>query len=250
MKVIELLNEFRGRIIDVHSHVGSDQRYLLNGNVDYIVKVMDIYGICKCFISAVQSLIQNYKEGNKVVLSAIQKYPDKFLGLVSVNPYYEDEAINELRKYIALGFVGVKLHPVYFNIPMTDELTYKVLEEIEKLRVPAMIHSYDGGKEVEKVAKDFPNLTIVMYHMGGALWKEGIMRVKRLDNVFVEISSSVSDIGMVEMAVKELGYERVLFGVDMPYLDPAVALGKVLGANISKEAKEAILCENALKLLK
>lgn len=250
MSVLSLLEEFKGRIIDIHSHIGSDQRFLLEGSEDYIVKVMNRYGIKVAFVSGTHSLIADFRVGNRHVMRAVKKYPDRFVGLVSVNPYYKEEGLKEMRRYLRMGFKGVKTHPVYFNLPLTDELYLRVFEEAEKLRVPVMAHSYDGGVEVSKVADLYPNLTIVMYHMGGIKWKEGIERVKKYDNVYAEISSSVTDRGMVEKAVEVLGYERVLFGVDMPYLDPAVSLGKVLGAEISKEAKEAILCENALKFLR
>ena len=249
MRVLKLLEEFRGRIIDAHCHIGSDQRFLLKGDVETILEAMNRYGIAKAFISAVQSIVQDFKEGNKRVLEAVRKYPNRFIGLVAVNPYYEDEAINELKKYVTLGFKGIKLHPFYFSIPMTCELTYKVLSVAEQLKVPVMIHSYDGGVEVSKIAHDFPNLTIVMYHMGGVKWKEGVDRVKKFDNVYVEVSSSIADVGMIEYAVKTLGSERVLFGSDMPYIDPSVSLGKILGSKISKYDMEVILCENAKKFM-
>ena len=250
MYVVSLLEEFRGRIIDIHSHIGCDQRFLLEGHEDRIIRAMNKYGIKVAFVSGTHSLLADFRVGNEHVLRAISKYPERFVGLVTVNPYYEERAIEELHKYLRIGFKGIKMHPVYFNLPLTDELSLRVIEEAERLNVPVMAHSYDGGVEVSKVAELFPNLTIIMYHMGGVKWKEGIERVKKYDNVYAEISSSVTDRGMVEKAVEVLGYERVLFGVDMPYLDPAVSLGKVLGAKISREAKEAILCENALKFLR
>lgn len=250
MNVLSLLEEFRGRIIDIHSHIGSDQRFLLEGSEDYIIRVMNRYGIKVAFVSGTHSLVADFRIGNQHVMRAIKRYPGRFVGLVAVNPYYKEEGLEEMRKYLRMGFKGVKMHSVYFNLPLTDELYLRVFNEAEKLKVPVMAHSYDGGIEVSKVADLYPNLTIVMYHMGGVKWREGIERVKEYDNVYAEISSSVTDRGMVEKAVEVLGYERVLFGIDMPYLDPAVPLGKVLGAEISKKAKEAILCENALKFLR
>ena len=250
-KLFDLLEEFKGRIIDVHSHIGSDQSLMLEGSIEIVIETMNRYGIRKSFISGVHSLLADFREGNRQVAKAVKEYPTRFCGLVAVNPYYEDEAIEELRKYILkLGFKGVKLHPFYFKISMVDELTIRIIEEVIKLKIPAMIHSYDGGIEVSQLADMFPDLTIVMYHMGGVKWREGIERVKSYDNVYAEISSSVHDRGMIEYAVEKLGDDRILFGIDMPYLDPAISLGKVLGARISKYSKEAILCQNAMKLLK
>ncbi|RLE76780.1 MAG: hypothetical protein DRJ56_03620 [Thermoprotei archaeon] len=249
MRLLEALERVRGRIVDVHSHVGSDQRFLLDGSPGRIVQVMDRYGIGVSLVSSTHSLLADFREGNRLALEAVREHPGRLLGLVAVNPHYGEEALEELRRYVGAGFVGVKLHPNYFKISVLDELTLRVLEEAERVGVPAMIHSYDGGVEVSRLAELFPDLTIVMYHMGGARWREGVERVRRFDNVYAEVSSSVADAGMVEAAVEALGYERVLFGTDMPYLDPAVSLGKVLGADISWEAKEAILCYNAEEVI-
>jgi uncharacterized protein len=54
---------------------------------------------------------------------------------------------------------------------------------------------------------------------------------------------------MLEHAVSELGAERILFGTDMPLLDPYTQLAKVTGADISNEAKQAILGDNLAGLL-
>jgi len=58
-----------------------------------------------------------------------------------------------------------------------------------------------------------------------------------------------SEIDMIGEAVRGVGADRVLFGSDMPYLEPAVSLGKVLGAKIGEEEMEAILYGNAEAVL-
>jgi predicted TIM-barrel fold metal-dependent hydrolase len=54
---------------------------------------------------------------------------------------------------------------------------------------------------------------------------------------------------MTEMAVHELGAERVIFGSDAGGRSFASQLGKVMGANISAAAKRLILGENFRRLL-
>ena len=75
-------------------------------------------------------------------------------------------------------------------------------------------------------------------------------RLARLENTLVEISSSVSSPGMVRAAVEEVGAERILFGTDVPYVDPAVSLAKVIEADLGTRELECILWRNLEKLVK
>jgi predicted TIM-barrel fold metal-dependent hydrolase len=54
---------------------------------------------------------------------------------------------------------------------------------------------------------------------------------------------------MTEMAVRELGPERVLFGSDAPGRSFASQLAKVYGAEIPDDAKRLILGANLKRLL-
>jgi len=238
------------KIIDVHAHIGGDQRFLMRVDAKNFIDTMNKFNIEFSFVSSLTSLYTDFSIGNRELLKIVKRYSEKIMGLVAVNPYYGNEAVKELRKYVLkYGFRGVKLHPTYFKISMLDKLTIRIVKEAVKINVPLMIHSYDGGIEVSRLAEKFPDALIIMYHMGGLNWREGVLRVKNFKNIYAEISSSVCDKGMIEFAVKELGAERILYGSDIPYQDPSVSLGKVLGADISDREKKMILYENAYNLL-
>jgi predicted TIM-barrel fold metal-dependent hydrolase len=54
---------------------------------------------------------------------------------------------------------------------------------------------------------------------------------------------------VIERFIREVGAERVLFGSDIPLLEPAAALGRIAYARISEEAKGKILGLNIRQLL-
>jgi predicted TIM-barrel fold metal-dependent hydrolase len=59
--------------------------------------------------------------------------------------------------------------------------------------------------------------------------------------------------GLVEYAVDKIGAERILFGSDLYGAvgrDPACQLGRILGADISEQAKKLITELNAKRILK
>jgi len=250
MRAFDILEEFKGLIIDVHAHIGCDQRFLFRLSDEEIVKVYDKYGIAKGFVSSISSLTSDYKKGNLEVLEAVRKYPNRIIGLVAANPYYGEEAIREVEKYVReYGFRGVKFHPFYFKIEPSEPLSLKLLEKVSRLRIPLMLHSYDGGVEAVKVANNLPNLTIIAYHCGGVRWLEALRRFKKYDNIYVEISSSIADRGFIKKAVEVLGSERIFFGTDVPYIEPAVCFGKVLEADLPRRDYENIFYKNAEEVL-
>ncbi|RLF00645.1 MAG: hypothetical protein DRJ63_01770 [Thermoprotei archaeon] len=236
-------------IIDVHAHIGCDQRFCFRMSAKELVRAMDRYGIKCSFISSIKSLVYDYIEGNEDVEKACLEYPKRLFGLVAVNPLYGKEAIEEMTRRLAKEvFIGVKIHPHYFNVPADSPLMNPIVEKAISLRAPLFIHSYDGGVQLENLADRYPDALIVMYHMGGGDWEEGVLRVRRFDNVYVEMSSSFVDVGMVETAVEVLGEQRVLFGSDIPFQSPSISMAKVLEANISDYVKEMIFYRNALEL--
>ena len=83
----------------------------------------------------------------------------------------------------------------------------------------------------------------------GADWEIGIRAIRDCKNVSAELCGSDPTAGFTEMAVRELGAERVLYGSDAGGRSFASQLGKVLGADIPESAKRLILGENCKRLL-
>ena len=97
-------------------------------------------------------------------------------------------------------------------------------------------------------------IKLVMAHSGGHPWANGdwqraIAVAGRYENLLLDTATSQIDNGMLERAVAELGPKRIVFGTDMPLLDPYTQLARVTGADISDEAKALILGGNYQRIL-
>ena len=66
---------------------------------------------------------------------------------------------------------------------------------------------------------------------------------------YLETCSTFRTPGVIEELVDGVGADRVLFGSDMPLMDPRSQIGKIITARISDEAKQKILGGNAGRLL-
>jgi predicted TIM-barrel fold metal-dependent hydrolase len=67
--------------------------------------------------------------------------------------------------------------------------------------------------------------------------------------VTAEICGGDPTAGMVEMAVRELGAQRVIYGSDFPGRSFASQLAKVYGADVPEDAKRMILAGNIQRML-
>jgi predicted TIM-barrel fold metal-dependent hydrolase len=67
-------------------------------------------------------------------------------------------------------------------------------------------------------------------------------------NICAEIAGSDPTSGFVEMAVRELGPERVVYGSDVGGRSFASQLSKVMGAGIPESAKALVLGGNLRRL--
>jgi predicted TIM-barrel fold metal-dependent hydrolase len=116
-----------------------------------------------------------------------------------------------------------------------------------------LIHTWapDGVKRVCSLASRFPDLNILMGHMGGTReqdWRAGIEGASVTPNTYLEICGSLLHRDRIAEAVKVVGSHRILHGSDATLISPAWSIGQVLGSEISDEDKRNILYDNAVRL--
>jgi hypothetical protein len=197
-------------------------------------------------------------EANDCTAETVRRYPGRLLGFCYVNPQHSEEAVAEIERCIGgLGFVGVKL---WVACHADEPCVFPVVEKAIELRVPVLQHTWykRGGRENEPgestcehyaaLARRYPEAKLIAGHVGGD-WERGIKVVKPCGNIVADVCGSDNYSGFVEMAVRELGADRVVFGTDMPGRSMASQIGKVLGADISDADKEKILGRNVQRLL-
>ena len=85
-------------------------------------------------------------------------------------------------------------------------------------------------------------------HAGGE-WEQGIRAVRDIPNILIETSGFDATAGFIEMAMRELGPDRIVFGSHLPSRSLGTELGKILAADIAEAAKFQILGANYRRLL-
>jgi predicted TIM-barrel fold metal-dependent hydrolase len=102
--------------------------------------------------------------------------------------------------------------------------------------------------DLAELAARHPETPLILGHSGGN-WEIGIRAVRPHKNVFIDTAGSDPTAGIVEMAVRELGPERIIYGSDCGGRSFASQIAKVTSADIPEAAKKQILTGNLRKLL-
>ncbi len=193
---------------------------------------------------------------NDQVLEAIQHSQGRAHGFVYLNPNHTDASLAEVDRCVADGpMIGIKL---WVALRCFDERLDPIVERAVELGVPVLQHTWfkiTGNLPGESTASDLaalaarhPRASFIAAHTGGE-WERGIRAIRATPNVTAEICGGDPTAGFVEMAVRELGPERVVYGSDFAGRSFASQLAKVYGAEISDAAKRLILSENARRML-
>ncbi len=199
---------------------------------------------------------EKFRRENDEVLRAIGAFPERALGLVYLNPRHTQESLDEINRCVRDGpMVGVKLW-------MAERCSARELdplvERATELQAVILQHTWlkvmgnepdeSTPMDIVALARRHPDARIICGHSGGD-WALGLRVIRATRNVCAEVTGSDPTAGFTEMAVRELGAERVLYGSDVPGRSFASQLAKVLGAQIPESARGLILAGNLKRLL-
>ena len=152
--------------------------------------------------------------------------------------------------------VGVKLLVAeYCNKPTLDP----IIQRAEELKAPVLQHTWikitgnlpdeSTPMQLAELAARHPKAALICGHSGGD-WEMGLRAIRPHANVYADLCGGDPTSGYTEMAVREIGAERCLYGSDIDARSFSSQLAKVLGADIPESAKRLILGENLKRLLK
>ena len=246
------------QVIDAHVHLGRTDA--LDCSVDLVLRAADRLGICQVCAMDLTAIYYEMREGNDLTAKAMRQHPDRIMGYATIlSPRFARQAVEEVvRCHETYGMQGVKIysHPAqsgdlqpFTSVAEPDMLP--VLEKAAELGLPVLAHCTPA--EAQSLASRVPDVTLIVAHAGGTPvargdWHGAIYVAERYPNILLETCSSTVDMGQVELAVERLGAERVIFGTDMFFLNPAPQLARITGAEISDDEKRLILGDNIRRL--
>jgi predicted TIM-barrel fold metal-dependent hydrolase len=192
--------------------------------------------------------------GNDALLALVRQHPDRIRGYACVNPNDTHHAVAEIRRCRAAGMIGVKLAA---SRRADDPLLDPIAEEAQRLGLPILHHVWQHRRrewpgqeasdavELGALAARHPAVPFILAHIGGGGdWLHSLRAVRSRENVFVDLSGSGVDGGMLEACLDAVGAGRLLWGCDVT-MDTGWAKLRYLGRLVSAEELERIRWRNA-----
>ncbi len=240
-------------VIDSHVHIGAGNFFHMQADAEDLLRAADACGVDRIFVTELNALFYDMNEGNDALGRILKGHPDRLIGYVSVpTPRLGQRAVDEVhRGYEKYGMRGLKIysHP---EASIAEPGTVPLLEAAALYGMPILAHTTPA--ECDYLMQRVPQCRLLMAHMGGhpyafGDWHRAVAVAKKHPNLLLDTASSQIDNGQIEFAVAELGPEKILYGSDMPLLDPHTQKAKVTGAEINDDAKSLILGGNTARIL-
>jgi uncharacterized protein len=249
------------KVIDAHCHLYHRGSSTWREGDRLIVEAADKLEIeqlcCSILPPERPTTLDGFRQCNRWMQEGINRFPGRILGYCFVNPGYRREALDEVRRCVEdEGFIGIKL---YNDYRCDEPVLSPVVELAIELRVPILQHGghvswlsspqprISDGSHMAALARRYPEAMIICAHLaGGGDWEWTVKSLRNSPGVYLDLSGSVIDEGTVEMAVKVLGAERLLFATD---LSMTASVGRIRSADITETERRQILGDNMRRIL-
>jgi len=251
-------------IIDADTHISPFRQLPNSISVEELISRMDFAGVDQALTWIQPPYQKDLDESLEYLYQGVKKFPQRIFGFGWADPRLGvEKAIDTVKKCInEYGFYGVKLNGAQNEYFIDDpDLALPVIEEIAKTGKAIAFHIGSDAYEfthpfrLGKIAEWFPEMTILMVHMGGVAFAD-------LSSACIEIAARHSNITMIGSAIKDisilkgiqkLGCERICFGSDTPFalMNASVAMYEAIikWEKLSPLDREKIMSANIKKAL-
>jgi hypothetical protein len=239
-------------IIDSHQHPNSS-----------VPQIMQQYGI------DVSVLLPVGEEALIRARQMAQDSPEKYIPFFWINVENIKQSVEELEAAAdKWDCKGVKFQTLLQHCYPNERRLYPIYEKCFELGLVVLFHSgavaftqefgiphitkYAHPLYVDEVAFDFPEMPIILAHMGGNYFYEALIMAEKHDNIMLDTAylpffckrmlPDVAPIQMIQRGVEILGPERILYAYEG--LPPSV----IQDSDMPEESKRLILGHNAMRL--
>ncbi len=262
-------------IIDVHTHINNyheDKVRSLEVCLDELTATMIANNVDYSLVLTSYK-VNEHRPSTRQVVEAIKGR--KNLGVVAGISYlnYDHNDIIEISKYLEEGHIkALKFYPGYEPFYPNDKRLKLVYDMAIAYDVPVMFHSGDTyaptGKikyshpiHIDDLAVDYPELKIVICHVGNPWIKDCMEVVYKNKNVYADISGLVlGDFSdkfekymkkeIEEMITYAGDPNYLLYGTDWPISNMKSYLKFMDQLDLAEDKKELIYWKNAAELFK
>jgi len=229
--------------------------------IELTLAEMDATGVEKAFLRAWMRP-EGVLVSNDDIAAIVQKYPDRFLGMATVDPRRPMAAVRELERAVKeLGLRALHMLPWIWNLPPNDKLYYPLFVKCIELGIPfcsqvghtGPLCPSEPGRPIpyiDEVALAFPELIIVGGHIGYPWTDEMIGLAVKYPNVYIDTSAHLPKYYPPQLVqfMNSRGQDKVMFATNYPMLLFAPCMSQIEGLGLKPEVQDKFLRLNAMRV--
>ncbi len=226
--------------IDAHIHILPDSVHEANPDSDDVWvyanlhkyrAMMERLGIEKAVIMPLNdpwlmSMEFTVEAVHKNLYEMKQRYSGKCYAFADIDTRNSSaESVDAIRRAIQeYGLDGIKIHPNNTGVDLNSEYNQAIFAFAQEHRIPVAIHSYPNSESdrsaayrVVNVLEQYPNLTVIVSHMGAYQWE--LLLPTR---AYVDFSAILPDyvrtygVHKTNEILRKFGTDRLIFATDYP----------------------------------
>jgi predicted TIM-barrel fold metal-dependent hydrolase len=211
---------------------------------------------------------------DRYVADYVAAHADTLVGFLSVDPTQPGWQRELEEGHRGLGLRGIKLLPMYAGFRPDDERLDPLWNYATTHRLPVLLHTGTTfiaqapldctlPRHLDRVAIRFPEVKIIMAHLGHPYEGECVATIRKHPNVYADVSAlhyRPFQLYQSLMLVQEYGvWDKVLFGSDYPFTTVSASIdglrklnGMLEGTSlprIHENAIEAMIRRDSLAVL-
>lgn len=196
--------------------------------------------------------------GNDAMLAIQAAEHQRVRTWAAVNPNDTDFALAELDRCRRRGAIGLKLAAAR---RASDPLLDPLLRYAQEHHLPVLHHAWQrrpssvpgqdpsDAIDLAELAARHPGVAILLAHIGGGGdWSHTLAAVREVPNVYLDLSGSGVDRGMLDQALEIAGAGRLLWGADLTLCTGLAKLWALDAIGVPSADRECIRWRNAVKI--
>ena len=246
-----------------------DEALMRGLSLTELIARMDAAGIGHGFLPAHKSgrpgLPGCYHLPYRLVADAVAKHPDRFHGLIGIDPFMGMSGVRELESAVRNdGFIGAHCYPHWFDLAPDHAKYYPFYAKCVELGVPyqlqvgqSMIYAPEHRTRsvarpitLDGVACDFPELKLIGIHIGIPWHDEMIAMAWKHPNIFIGSDAHSPRYWPKSFVrfINSWGQDKVIFGTDFPVIDFGRAMQEIADHGFKPEVRRKFLRDNVLRI--
>lgn len=235
--------------------------------IEEIVLWLEEYNVIKAVVNGrdCESTFASVANGNDALLSFCDAAPNRIIGFWGIDPHKGMNSVRELNSVVKNneGIQGASIDPYFAKIYVNDARYYPFYAKCCELNIPIIITTgsasfmpetvieHSAPRYIDFVARDFPELKIIISH-GGYPWvNEAITVAQRNKNVYLEMSEyeewPQSDLYI--KAANSIISDKLIFASAHPFVNFNEQIERYSKMGFNKDVYKNVMYNNAAKIL-